>query len=290
MNRILQDYCEIADFEYTEDQYAWYKGWKKYISKILERVYKYHEAYNSLLYDMYNAHLLQTYSAGFISLDKQYLTIGLNGFTAAAEYLGIKISDNDEYAKFAEETFGCIKKCNSSHKTNILKFNTEQVPAESLATKNYNWDKADGYWVPDDINLYTSYNFRPYDTSLSILEKIRMHGAKYNGDYLDGGSAAHLNLSEHLSSQQYYDILKYAGDNGCSYLTFNIPNSECRECGWIGKTPTDKCPNCGSTKVDKYDRVIGYLTKIKNWSEGRQIEQKKRVYQNANEALQGENN
>ena len=39
-----------------------------------------------------------------------------------------------------------------------------------------------------------------------------------------------------------------------------------------------KCPKCGSTNITYYDRVIGYLTKIKDWSAGRQIEQKTRVY------------
>ena len=285
LNRIVQDYCDQSDFGYDEDRYAWYKGWKKYLGKILDRVYKYHEAYNELLYDMYDAGLLQVYSAGFIALEKQYLTIGLNGLSASAEFLGMKISDNDEYAKYCEETFGYIKELNKKHGTKKLKFNTEQIPGEGLAVKNYNWDKADGYWVPEDINLYTSYIYRPYDDNLSMLEKIRMHGSRFIGDYLDGGAAAHLNISEHLSSQQYYDLLKYAGDNGCQYLTWNCPNSECTECGWIGKTPVDICPCCGSKKIDQYDRIIGYLTRIKNWSEGRQIEQKHRVYQTSVEAF-----
>lgn len=283
LNRIVQDYCDQSDFGYSEDQYAWYKGWKRYLGKILERVYMYHEAYNALLHDMYDAGLLQAYTAGFISLDKQYLTIGLNGLSASAEFLGIKINDNEEYSKYCRETFGYIKELNKKHQTKTIKLNTELIPGEGLGIKNYNNDKADGYWVPEDINLYTSYIFRPYDESLSMLEKIRMHGKNYIGDYLDGGSAAHLNISEHLSSQQYYDILKYAGDVGCSYLTWNCPNSECTDCGWIGKTPVDTCPICGSKHIDQYDRIIGYLTKIKNWSAGRQIEQKRRVYQTSNQ-------
>ena len=150
--------------------------------------------------------------------------------------------------------------------------------AESLAIKNYNWDKKDGYEVPKNRNLYASYIFIPSDSSLSVLDKIKMHGKDYIGDYLDGGSAAHINLSEHLSYIQYKHLLEFAAKVGCQYFTFNIPNCECDDCGFIAKQPFKKCPKCGSTKISLYDRVIGYLTKIKNWSQGRQIEQKTRVY------------
>lgn len=58
--------------------------------------------------------------------------------------------------------------------------------AESLAVKNYNWDKADGYVVPSDTNLYASYIFKPNDPNISVLEKLKLHGSEYIGDYLDG--------------------------------------------------------------------------------------------------------
>ena len=105
-----------------------------------------------------------------------------------------------------------------------------------------------------------------------------MHGHNYIGDNLDGGSAAHINLEEHLSSKQYETLLTYAADNGCQYLTFNVPNCECEDCGYIAKSPFTVCPKCNSNKIVLWDRIIGYLTKIKNWSSGRQIEQKTRVY------------
>ena len=151
--------------------------------------------------------------------------------------------------------------------------------AESLAIKNYNWDKQENYWVPKDTNLYASYIFKPNDENTSVLEKLKLHGSEYIGDYLDGGSSAHINLSEHLSKEQYSKLLEYAAKVGCQYFTFNIPNCECEKCGFIAKQPFKKCPKCGETeKIALWDRIIGYLTKIKNWSEGRQIEQKTRVY------------
>ena len=71
------------------------------------------------------------------------------------------------------------------------------------------------------------------------------------------GSACHVNLSEHASVEQYRMLIKFAAEVGCKYFTFNIPNSECDECGFICKQVIDKCPNCGSTKISLWDRVIG---------------------------------
>lgn len=287
LNRIVQDWSKdykdsMEDFDYADLHtfYASQSGFKEYLTTILDRIYKYQTAYNACLTELKNAHLLPVYDAGFIDMRKQYLTIGINGLNQAAEFLGIKCSKNYSYQKFCNLIFSTIKEQNQKHKTKELMFNTEFTPCESAAIKLYNRDKADGYWVPDDTNLYASYIFKPNDAEISILDKLAMHGREFCGDYLDGGSAAHLNLDSHLSEEQYRKLLHYAAEIGCKYFTFNVPNSECDDCGYITKVPIDKCPKCGSTHISYYDRVIGYLTKISNWSKGRQEEQKTRVYQN----------
>lgn len=289
LNRIIQDFCkmwrgnggrDLLGLEWVNES-AMRREFTKYLTDILERVYKYHHAYNEILWDMYDANLLPAYKAEFIALNRQYLTIGINGLNQAAEFLGIECSDNNEYRNFCQTVFNTIKEQNTLHnvkKGHKLTFNTEMVPAESLAAKNYNWDKEDGYKVPSDTNLYASYIFKPNE-NISILEKIRLHGKEYIGDYLDGGSAAHLNLDHHLDKEQYAKLLKYAAEQGCQYFTFNIPNCECEDCGFIAKQPFNTCPKCGSNNISLWDRVIGYLTKIKNWSKARREEQKIRVYE-----------
>lgn len=283
LSRIVQN--ATKDFDNPKDRLEKdliYDSIKKHLVDILERVYKYQNAYNELLWDMYEAKLLPAYSAGFIDLNKQYLTIGLNGLNQAAEFLGLQCSNNKHYAEFCQMIFSTVKEQNALHKTKKTWFNTEQVPAESLAVKNYNWDKADGYWVPEDTNLYASYIFKPND-SVSVLDKITMHGNNYIGDYLDGGSAAHINLEEHLTSKQYDVLLRHAAKVGCQYLTFNIKMMQCNECGHIMNHPVDKCPKCGSENLTVWTRIIGYLTAVKNWSEGRRIEFKSRVFTKYNE-------
>lgn len=290
LNRLIQMWyrkeCDKRNCDFLFDD-SCYPSLKKYLSKLTDRVYKYHHAYNELLWDMYDANLLPAYRAGFIDLNKQYLTLGLNGLNQAAEFLGIKCSVNDKYSKFCQEIFSFFKEQNESHKDKTSKhhliFNTEQVPAEALAQKNYNWDKNDGYWVPEDTNLYASYIFKPNDNTISILDKIKLHGKDYIGDYLDGGSALHANLENHLSSKQYEYLLNFAAENGCSYLTFNIPMTECDECGHISNVPVKECPSCNSKRVSYATRVIGYLTKVKNWSSGRQKEFTTRVFNHLDE-------
>lgn len=248
------------------------EGIKKYIENILERIYLYQYAYNDLMHWCKDHHLYAAYDAGFINLDKQYLTIGINGLNQAAEYLGMECNNNIYYKTFCRLIFSTIKEQNKKHKTKTAQFNTEQVPAESASVKLYNRDKADGYWIPTDTNLYASYIFKPNDTHISILDKIILHSSEFAADELDGGSACHLNLSEHLSQKQYEYLLKFMAKVGCKYATFNIPNCECEECHFIAKQPFSKCPKCGSTHVSLWDRIIGYLTKISNWSAARQLE------------------
>ena len=248
------------------------EGIKKYIENILERVYLYQYAYNDLMHWCKDHHLYAAYDAGFINLDKQYLTIGINGLNQAAEYLGMECNNNIYYKTFCRLIFSTIKEQNKKHKTKTAQFNTEQLPAESASVKLYNRDKADGYWIPTDTNLYASYIFKPNDTHISILDKIILHSSEFAADELDGGSACHLNLSEHLSQKQYEYLLKFMAKVGCKYATFNIPNCECEECHFIAKQPFSKCPKCGSTHVSLWDRIIGYLTKISNWSAARQLE------------------
>ena len=109
----------------------------EYITSIVNRVHKYLTAFNEIIWDSYRAGLLTIFSAGFIELDRQYLTIGINGFVEGAEYLGIPIDpDNEQYKQYAVDILETIKNLNAAARTPHCKFNTEFVPAENLGLKN----------------------------------------------------------------------------------------------------------------------------------------------------------
>lgn len=250
----------------------------EYLRENVKKVHKFQTAYNELLKDYLKDGLLTVYTAGFIDMKKQYLTIGVNGVIEAAEFLGIPVNDNPTYREFMQSILKTISDENRKARTKELMFNTEFVPAENLGVKHANWDRKAGYVVPRDC--YNSYFYAVEDTSLTVLDKFKLHGKEYV-QYLDGGSALHMNLDEHLSKEQYRNLLRVAAVNGTNYFTFNIPNTICNDCEHIDKRYLKECPKCGSKNVDYATRVIGYLKRISNFSQARQEEASRRFYTHA---------
>lgn len=253
---------------------------KKYLVDILERVYKYHITYKTMLYEWEEKKMFASSNGGYINIKDLYSTIGLNGLNEAAEFLGLKVSNNPEYFEFLQLILGTIKEQNKIHSIHDKKrpflFNSEVVPAEGLGGKNYRWDKEDGYKVPEDRNLYNSYFYNAHDDT-SVLDKFILHG-RQTYQYTDGGSAAHINLEEHLSKKQYLKLIDFAIEQGTNYFTFNIPNSKCEDCKHIVKAPIKVCPKCGSGHITQYTRIIGYLRPITAFGKDRRIEAEKRTY------------
>lgn len=279
INRIVQDWCKsIGGIPKVGNQHD---SLKFYLIDILNRVYKYHIAYKTMLYDLEEKGMLAASNGGYIYIKKLYSTIGIIGYTEAAQFLGLEISNNKEYKEFLQLILGTIKEQNKLHSIKDKKrpflFNSEAVPGEGLGIKLYNWDKKDGYEVPEDQNLYNCYFYNPWTTDTSILDKIKLHGRDINM-YTDGGQACHINLDTHLSKEQYLKLLDVAKNEGCNYFTFNIPISECKECNHIVNAPIKECPICHSKDIRYYTRIIGYLTAVDNWSIDRQEEFKHRKY------------
>lgn len=301
LNRIVQDWakqvsmdikCSSDDLEHTScNKKAVIEQWHtnsdilknsltEYLTDILERVYKYQIAYKTLLYEQEDKKMFSASNAGYIYLSKLYCTIGVIGYFEAAKFLGIDTDYNPEYIEFLQTIFGTIKEENKKHSIHDRKrpfiFNTEAIPGESLGVKFYNWDKQDGYIIPQDQNLYNCYFYSPWDET-DILSKMKLHG-KEVAPYLGGGQAAHLNLSDHLSKEQYLKLIDNAINFGTNYFTFNIPMTECKKCGHVVNAPVDECPVCHSKELSYWVRIIGYLTKVENWSLARIKEFKKRIY------------
>ena len=242
-----------------------------------ERVHKYQTAFNEIIKDFLKADMLDVYKAGFIDMKRQYLTVGVNGMTEAAEFLGLTVSPNPDYNEFVNMLLETINECNRADRTKDTMFNTEFVPAENLAGKNYNWDRKDGYYVSPNHVLYSSYFYNPEDTTLSMIDKFKLHGEDYV-KFLDGGSALHMNIQEHLTKDQYRQLLNVAAHYGTNYFTFNCRNTVCNDCGYISKDTLTVCPKCGSKNLDYLTRVIGYLKRVSSFAEIRQQEAWQRYY------------
>lgn len=177
----------------------------------VKKVQKYLTAYNEIIAEYLKDKMLPIYDAGYIKMSGQYLTIGINGFVEGAEFLGIKISPNEDYFKYGESILKPIYEENQKAKTKDIMFNTEFVPAENLGVKNANWDRQDGYVVPRDC--YNSYFYLVEDEKTNIIDKFILHGDRLT-KYLDGGSAQHNNLEEHLTKDQYKKLMLTAIKTG----------------------------------------------------------------------------
>lgn len=276
ISRIVQDFCR--DHYNGPDRERWIREFKVYLTDILERVYKYHIAYKTILYEWEERGMFNASTAGYIGMRDLFCTIGINGINEAARFLGMKVSYNEDYKQFCRLITGTISEQNKLHNSKKFKFNTELVPAEGLSSKNYNWDKEDGYWVPNDTKIYNSYFYNAWDDNTSILDRFKLHGKEFT-ELLDGGVGLHCNLEEHLSKEQYLKLMDFAAEKGTSYFTYNIPNSECtnEKCHYITKHAMDKCPKCGSP-MEIWTRVVGFLRPVSKYDEGRQWDATKRVY------------
>lgn len=266
LNRCIQ-YAHKNNIPYME-----------FLEEMVDLTHKVQICYNENLKYLLDKGMLPLFDAGYIAMSRQYLTIGINGMVEAAEFLNIPIYDNPQYQAFVEEILGLIESYNKRYRSSSLLFNCEMIPAENVGVKHAKWDREDGYQVSRDC--YNSYFYVVEDKSVNVLDKFRLHGRKYI-THLTGGSALHLNLEEHLSKEQYRQLLRVAAVEGCNYFTFNIPNTICNECGHIDKRYLKECPHCHSKDVDYLTRVIGYMKRVSSFSEARQEEEHRRYYANA---------
>jgi len=246
-----------------------------FLEEVVDLVHKVQKAYNENLKYMLEKGMLPLFDAGYINIDRQYLTIGVNGLVEAAEFLGIEISDNDKYTEFVQTVLGLVETYNKKYRTKDVMYNCEMIPAENVGVKHAKWDKEDGYVVKRDC--YNSYFYVVEDDNTNIIDKFRLHGKKYI-EHLTGGSALHMNLDEHLSKDQYKQLLRVAIQEGCNYFTFNVPNTICKDCGHIDKNNLGECPKCKSTNLDYLTRIIGYMKRVSNFSKARQTEENQRHY------------
>lgn len=242
----------------------------------IAKVHRYQVAYRKLMETYLQAGMLPVYSAGLISLDKQFLTTGINGMVEAAESCGIRPGNNADYKQFVTSTLKVIYDANKAAKKKYgYLFNTEFVPAENLGVKNAKWDREDLLEVPRDC--YNSYFYPVEDESINILDKLQLHG-KDLVQYLDGGSALHLNLEEAPNKEGFRKLIDAAAHAGCNYFCFNIKITICNDCHHIDKRTLHSCSKCGSPDIDYGTRVIGYLKRVSCFSSERQREHALRHY------------
>lgn len=219
---------------------------------------------------------LPMYTLGFVSLDKQYATLGINGLYECCVELG-KDYRELKNRSFVEELLQFINKINDDIGENTLKHivNCEQVPAENVAVKLAKIDNLLGYNT--NYEIYAN-QFIPLDvtTEGGILDRVSIQGEL--DKYFSGGSILHANLDQECDEQSFIDLGKYAIENGVRYFGINYVTCKCHNCEgtFVGKF--DKCPHCGSEDFEAWCRIIGYMVPISNYNAVRRKKFNDRIF------------
>ena len=207
------------------------------------------------------------YTLGFMDLSKQYSTCGVCGFNECITYLGEDILKEDGQ-KLALDILDTINSVNDKMQTKYgTPHNCEQIPAEGTAVKLASKDQLLHYQT--EYNLYSN-QFIPLITNADMLDRIKLQGI-FDGHF-SGGAICHLNVDERI--EDYNDIsalIKNTAKSGVVYFAINYVLQECED-GHMTVGHNDNCTICGKPIINKYTRVVGFLTNVRNWNPTRRTE------------------
>lgn len=196
---------------------------------------------------------LPLYTLGFMELDRQYLTCGINGVNEAVEILGYDVLTK-EGQKFVEEILTTVNDVNSKMEKEFgegIMLNCEQTPSENSAIKLATADRILGY--NDKYDLYSN-QFIPLITKADLLDRVKLQGMFDN--LMTGGAICHLNVDTEIKDKQLIiDLINMAVKMGVVYHAINYNIQECSK-GHISVGKGDTC-HCGAKIVNNYTRTVG---------------------------------
>ena len=229
--------------------------------------------------------LLPNYALGIINMKSQYNTIGIIGVYEALQKFGYTYHDEfgntyykDEGVEFAKKILATITEIKDEFvKDKDYMMNIEQVPGERAAAVLMEKDKL---FFPDekyDLPLYGN-QWIPLGIKTTIAEKVRVSAILDKA--CSGGSIVHINISSPFNSfDEAWYMMNYVADAGVNYFAFNLRISACdNNHGFFG----DTCPECGHPVETTYQRIVGFLTPTKTYSEARKKEFAMRDWFNLN--------
>ncbi len=204
------------------------------------------------------------YDKGFINLNTQYSTVGVNGFNEAIEIMGYDIT-TEEGVEFGLKIINSINETNREYQARYkVSHNCEQVPGESMSVKIAEKDKILGYQNKYDIY---SNQFIPLITKADMLDRIKLQG-RFD-KHFSGGAICHINVETKINDpNKIFELIKICAKMGVIYWAINYNLQMCQK-GHMSVGKGDKCVICGDIITDNFTRVVGFLTNTKNWNKTR---------------------
>lgn len=216
---------------------------------------------------------LPLYDHGFMDINKQYSTIGVNGFYEAVTEMGYDIMSNEgqEFAIMILETLNTVN--DRLQKQYEAPHNVEQVPGESLSVKLASKDKL--FRIQDKYDFYSN-QFIPLICKADLLDRITLQGLF--DSHFSGGAIAHLNVEQRIEDYNIVKkLIRSAVKKGVIYFAVNYTLQRCAKSHMsVGRG--DKC-YCGADIIETYQRVVGFLTATRTWNKTRrELDEPNRVF------------
>lgn len=231
-----------------------------------------------LIIKMINNGQMPLYDFNFIKLDNQYSTLGINGLYEAVKFMGYDIL-SQEGQQFAIEILQKLQLITEEHiKKYGYRCNIEQIPAESTAIR---FAQADALlYKQNDYKLYSN-QFIPLTNETNLINRISLQSLFEK--YFSGGTILHANVVEKIVSKDVMKkLIAFIIKSGVQYHAINYFFSECVN-KHITISDSNICALCGGDIIQKYTRIVGFVTPISSWQLERREEFSKRVkYRNGN--------
>ena len=162
-------------------------------------------------------------------------------------------------AKKIEQLFK--EKCASYKQEYKLNFGVYYTPAENLCYTAMKKFKEKFGEIPNvsDRDYFTNSIHVPVWHKMTPFEKIDIE-SQLTG-YSSAGCITYVEMdsSTQNTTEALEEVVNYAMDKDIPYFAINVPNDSCDDCGFTGDIG-EKCPKCGSTRIQRLRRVTGYLT------------------------------
>lgn len=210
---------------------------------------------------------LPLYTNDYMDLSKQFSTLGFVGLYNAVEILGYDMT-TPEGLEVAIKISSDMEKDNDEVASKYkIPTNMEGIPAENTAKKLADKDRLLG--LNDKYDLYSN-QFIPLSARCNLLDRIELSAAL--DKYCSGGSIMHVTVDGQIDSKTMNDLATSILESGVKYFAFNYEINQCKSCKKIFVGKHTHCPECGNEDIERYMRVVGFLTKKSSWSDARQAE------------------
>jgi ribonucleoside-triphosphate reductase len=210
---------------------------------------------------------LPLYPAGWISLKRQYSTIGFIGTYEYVVNKGLDIKTDEGIAAVTNILTTIEKKIVKWQEVNKdVIMNIEQIPGESMCVRLCEMDTLLGY-NKHKWQMYSN-QYIPLIEDASIYDRCRIQGKI--DKMTSGGAILHINVDDEkpLSPKQLLKVMDLSRKTGTVYFAINYAYSECEKHHYsVGKH--DTCPICQSEIICQYTRVVGFITPTKSWNKTR---------------------